>query len=97
MSAKEIYASADREMIRLFQEQIPNWPNDQESERIHVFQLGKKTAIPLSKQKFIGPNRGYFHLIDFIEQKYEFNNSLSWIHYAQDEFTNLRFVVTEHI
>jgi len=66
MSADEIMASGDQQMIQLFNEQLLVFPQDRKNERIHVFRLEKKLEVPLSKQKFVGPNRGYFNLLDVV-------------------------------
>lgn len=51
-------------MRKAFEEQVAKWPEDKRRDRIHVFTLGAKIPIPVIKQKFSGPNRGY-NKIDF--------------------------------
>src|SRR5208283_3759413 len=54
MSAAEIMSSSDKTMVRLFHEQLVQFPQDRTSERVHVFQLGQKIAIPTQKRDFGG-------------------------------------------
>jgi hypothetical protein len=64
MSASQLLSSSDETMARLFKEQLQVFPHDRKKDRIHVFRLGEKTAVPIQKQEFEGGAYGYCDLAD---------------------------------
>jgi hypothetical protein len=66
MSATEILSSGNGDMISLFEQQLEVFPGDRTKNRIHVFRLAEKIALPIQGQNFEGGAYGYFDLSEVL-------------------------------